>query len=54
MGRKCDTTRRHDDVGGGKAAPGRRKGGHDANWADANLSGPKNKENPSDRSNCYK
>jgi hypothetical protein len=30
---------------GGDAAPGRRKGGNDANWADVNLTRPKNNEN---------
>jgi hypothetical protein len=27
----------------GEAAPGRKKGGDDVNWADTNLTGPKNK-----------
>jgi hypothetical protein len=31
----------------GEATSGRKKGGDDdASWADANLTGPKNKENP--------
>jgi hypothetical protein len=29
----------------GEVAPGRRKRGYDTNWADANLTGPKNKKN---------
>jgi hypothetical protein len=37
--------RRLDDVAGGEATPRREKGGDDASWADANLTGPKNKEN---------
>jgi hypothetical protein len=37
-----------------EAAPGRGKGGDDASWADVNLIGPKNKENPCGRFNCYK
>jgi hypothetical protein len=39
---------------GGEVPPGRGKGGDDASWADANLTGPKNKENPRGRFNCYK
>jgi hypothetical protein len=41
----------HDSVAtlaGGEAALGRGKGGEDASWADTNLTGPKNKENPRD------
>jgi hypothetical protein len=30
----------------GEMAPGRGKVGDDASWVDANLTGPKNKENP--------
>jgi hypothetical protein len=29
----------------GEAAPGRENGGGNVNWADANLTGPKNKKN---------
>jgi hypothetical protein len=29
---------------GGEAAPGRGKEGDDANWADTNLTGPKNEK----------
>jgi hypothetical protein len=39
---------------GGEAAPRRRKGGDDASWASANLTGPKNKENSRDRFSWYK
>jgi hypothetical protein len=35
------------------AALGRGKGGNDASWADANLTGPKNEENPRDRFSWY-
>jgi hypothetical protein len=45
IGRKRDTVRRLDDVAGGEATPRREKGGDNANWTDANLTGPKNKEN---------
>jgi hypothetical protein len=30
------------------------KGNDDASWADANFTGPKNKENSHDRFSCYK
>jgi hypothetical protein len=33
-------------LAGGEMASGREKGGDDASWADANLTEPKNKENP--------
>jgi hypothetical protein len=36
---------------GGKMALGREKGGGDVSWADANLTGLKNKENPRGRFN---
>jgi hypothetical protein len=39
---------------GGEVAPGRGKGGDDASWADANLTGPKNKENSHGQFSCYK
>jgi hypothetical protein len=39
---------------GGEAAPGREKGGDDASWTDANLTGPKNEENPHSRFSCFK
>jgi hypothetical protein len=38
----------------GEAAPGRGKGGDDVSWADANLTGPKNKENSHSWSSYYK
>jgi hypothetical protein len=38
----------------GETAPGRGKRGDDTNWGDANLVGPKNKENPCGRFSCYK
>jgi hypothetical protein len=38
----------------GEVAPGRGKGIDDASWVDADLNGPKNKENPHDRFNYYK
>jgi hypothetical protein len=34
---------------GGEVAPGRKNEGDDASWADANLTGSKNKENPHSR-----
>jgi hypothetical protein len=39
---------------GGEAAPGWGKGGDDASWADANLTGLKNKENLCSRFSWYK
>jgi hypothetical protein len=48
---------RHDGLAtlaGGEAAPGRVKGGDDTSWADANLTGPKNKENPRGKFRCHK
>jgi hypothetical protein len=33
-------------LAGGEATLGRGKGGDDASWADTNLTGLKNKENP--------
>jgi hypothetical protein len=38
----------------GDAAPGRGKRGDNASWADGNLAGPKNEENPRDRFCWYK
>jgi hypothetical protein len=38
----------------GEVTPGREKGGDDDSCVDANLIGPKNKENPSGRFSCYK
>jgi hypothetical protein len=38
----------------GEVAPRRGKGEDDASWADANLTGPKNKENLRDRFSWYK
>jgi hypothetical protein len=38
---------------GGEVAPGREKGVDDASFADANLTGPKNEENPHGRFGCY-
>jgi hypothetical protein len=35
-------------------APGKGKGGDNTSWADVNLTGPKNEENPRDRFICYK
>jgi hypothetical protein len=39
---------------GGEAAPGRRKGGDDGSCADANFTGPKNKENSGGQFSCFK
>jgi hypothetical protein len=39
---------------GGEAVAGREKGGNDVNWADVNLTVPKNKENLHGRFSCYK
>jgi hypothetical protein len=39
---------------GGEVTPGREKGGDDDSCVDANLIGPKNKENPCGRFSCYK
>jgi hypothetical protein len=41
-------------VARGEAAPGREKGGDDTSWVDANLTGPKNKENPRGCFSCFK
>jgi hypothetical protein len=38
----------------GEVAPQRGKGGDNTCWADANLTGPKNEENPHDRFSFYK
>jgi hypothetical protein len=38
----------------GEATPERGKGGDNVSLADANLAGPKNKENPNGRFSCYK
>jgi hypothetical protein len=38
----------------GEVAPVRAKGGDDTSWADVNLSGQKNKENPRGRFSYYK
>jgi hypothetical protein len=38
----------------GEAAPGREKEGDVASWADSNLTGLKNEENPCGRFSCYK
>jgi hypothetical protein len=54
MGRKRE---RRDSVAtstGGEATPERGKRGDNASWADANLTGPKNKENSRGRFSCYK
>jgi hypothetical protein len=53
MERKCDTALRHDVVSGGEVAPRREKAGDDASWADPNLTGLKNKENPHGRFSYY-
>jgi hypothetical protein len=39
---------------GGEAAPRMRMGGDDFSWANANLTGPKNKKNPRVRFGFYK
>jgi hypothetical protein len=39
---------------GGEATTGRGKGGDNANWADMNFTGPKNKENPRSQFSWYK
>jgi hypothetical protein len=44
MGRKRDTAWWCVTSVGGEAVQGRGKGGDNASWADANLTGPKNKE----------
>jgi hypothetical protein len=36
-------------LGGGEVASRREKRGDDTSWADTNLTGPKNKENPRGR-----
>jgi hypothetical protein len=41
MERKCDTTRWCDDVGRRRDNTGEGKGGDDASWTDANLTGLK-------------
>jgi hypothetical protein len=38
----------------GEVTPGRENGVDDVIWAGANLTGPKNKENPHGRFSCYK
>jgi hypothetical protein len=48
---------RRDDMAmstGGGVTPERGKGGDDVNWADLNLTGLKNEENPHSRYNWYK
>jgi hypothetical protein len=50
---KGSTTRR-DDVGRRRGGTREWKRGDNASWADANLTGPKNKENSYSRFNCYK
>jgi hypothetical protein len=54
MRRKRDTERRHDDVGQRRGGTEEGKGGDDVSWADANLIGPKNEENPRGRFSWYK
>jgi hypothetical protein len=39
---------------GGEVTPRRGNRGNEASWADTNLFGPKNKENPHDRFSWYK
>jgi hypothetical protein len=39
---------------GGEVGPGRGKGGAVASWANVNLAGPKNKENPHSQFSYYK
>jgi hypothetical protein len=39
---------------GGEALPERENGGDDVSWADANLTGPTNEENPHGQFSCYK
>jgi hypothetical protein len=39
---------------GGETTSGRGKGGDDASWSDADLTRPKNEENPCDQFSCYK
>jgi hypothetical protein len=52
--------RKYDSRGGvttsarGEVAPGRRKGGDDVSWADADLIGLKNKQNLCGRFSWYK
>jgi hypothetical protein len=38
----------------GATAPEREKGGDDVSWANVNLTGLKNKENPHGQFNCFK
>jgi hypothetical protein len=39
---------------GGETTSGRGNGGDNTSWADANLIGSKNKENPHGQLNCFK
>jgi hypothetical protein len=41
---KCEMARGVTMLAGGEAAPGREKGADVVSWADANLTGPKNKK----------
>jgi hypothetical protein len=53
MGRKCA---RHSDVvtsAGGEPTPGRGKGGDNTDWANANLTRPKNEKKSRDQFSCY-
>jgi hypothetical protein len=52
MGRKRDTTQQCDNLGQRKCSTGEGKGGDDVSWADANFTGPENKENPHGRFSC--
>jgi hypothetical protein len=54
IGRKHGMAQREATLAGGETAPQRGKGGDDASWADVNLTGPKNKENPHGRFSYYK
>jgi hypothetical protein len=54
MRSKRDMTWQRGDVGWRRGDTRRGKGGDDASWAEANFSGPKNKENPHSRFSCYK
>jgi hypothetical protein len=52
--RKRDTARLCDDIGQRRGGTREEKGRDNASWADANLTGPKNEENPHDRFSWYK
>jgi hypothetical protein len=54
MGRKRDMVRQRDDVSQRRGGTEEGRGGNNVSWADANLTGLKNKENTRGRFSWYK